>query len=173
MHLIVVTQWEKSKDTGRLLRGRATDWITRPFDCLIAGEGTEVGYWGIIQLDRPMTLDPQVEHRLQTEQNLWLATVRPNGAPHLVPIWFVWVTGRFYFCTGADSVKARNLVRNPYVSVALEDGSRPIVIEGQAQAIGQADAAVIAEFQRKYDWDITSDDTYTQVIEIEPTKIRS
>ncbi len=120
-----------------------------------------------------MTLDPQVERRLQTEQNLWLATVRPTGAPHLVPIWFVWVAGKIYLCTGADSVKVRNLLQNPHVSIALEDGTQPIVIEGLAQPVGQADVAVLSEFQRKYDWDITSDDTYTQVIEIEPVRIRS
>ena len=120
-----------------------------------------------------MTLDPQVERRLQAEQNLWLATVRPDGTPHLVPIWFVWVAGKIYLCTGADSVKVRNLTRNPQVSIALEDGTHPIVIEGRAEPIERPPAAVINEFQRKYDWNITTDDTYTQVIEIKPTKIRS
>jgi F420H(2)-dependent biliverdin reductase len=120
-----------------------------------------------------MTLDPQVERRLQTEQNLWLATVRPTGTPHLVPIWFVWMAGRIYLCTAANSVKVRNLRQNPQVSIALEDGAHPIVIEGRAQAIGQADADVVDEFQRKYDWDITTDDTYTQVIEIEPERVRA
>jgi PPOX class probable F420-dependent enzyme len=120
-----------------------------------------------------MTLDPQVEQRLQTEQNLWLATVRPDGSPHLVPIWFVWVAAKIYLCTGADSVKVRNLIRNPDVSIALEDGNHPIVIEGRALPIKQAEAAVVAAFQRKYEWDITSDDTYTQVIEIEPKRIRA
>jgi PPOX class probable F420-dependent enzyme len=120
-----------------------------------------------------MTLDPQIEQRLQTEQNLWLATVRPAGSPHLVPIWFVWVAGKIYLCTNADSVKVRNLKQNPRVSIALENGSQPVVIEGQAQLIEQAEAAVVGAFQHKYDWDITSDDTYTQVIEIEPERIRA
>jgi PPOX class probable F420-dependent enzyme len=122
-----------------------------------------------------MTLDPQSERRLQTEQNLWLATVRPDGSPHLVAIWFVWVAGKIYLCTGADSVKVRNLLHNPRVSIALEDGSQPIVIEGRARfaPIGRAEAAVIEAFQRKYAWDITTDDTYTQVIEIEPKRIRA
>jgi F420H(2)-dependent biliverdin reductase len=122
-----------------------------------------------------MTLDPQIERRLQMEQNLWLATVRPTGTPHLVPIWFVWVAGKIYLCTGADSVKVRNLTQNSHVAIALEDGNQPVVIEGRARfaPIGRADAAVIAEFQRKYEWNITSDDTYTQVIEIQPDRIRA
>jgi F420H(2)-dependent biliverdin reductase len=120
-----------------------------------------------------MTLDLQVERRLQTEQNLWLATVRPAGAPHLVPIWFAWVAGKIYLCTGANSVKVRNVRQNPYVSIALEDGTKPIVIEGSAQPIGAVPQAVVEAFKKKYDWDITSDETYTQVIEIAPIKIRA
>jgi F420H(2)-dependent biliverdin reductase len=120
-----------------------------------------------------MTLDPRVERRLQTEQNLWLATVRPNGTPHLAPIWFVWVAGKIYLCTGADSVKVRNLRQNPHVSIALEDGSQPIVIEGRAQPIGRPTAAVLDAFRRKYDWNIQTDSEYDQVIEIEPTRIRA
>jgi PPOX class probable F420-dependent enzyme len=120
-----------------------------------------------------MTLDPQVERRLQTEQNLWLATVRPDGAPHLVPIWFVWVTGKIYLCTGADSVKVHNLSHNPHVSIALEDGTHPIVIEGLAQPIGAVPKPVIEAFNKKYDWNISTDNEYNQVVEIEPQRIRA
>jgi PPOX class probable F420-dependent enzyme len=122
-----------------------------------------------------MILDPQVERRLQTEQNLWLATVRPTGTPHLVPIWFVWVAGKIYLCTAAGSVKARNLTQNPHVAIALEDGSQPIVIEGLARfaPIEQVPAAVVDEFQRKYDWNINTDGEYDQVIVIEPQRIRA
>ena len=118
--------------------------------------------------------DPQIEQRLQTENNIWLATVRPNGAPHLVPIWFVWCAQRIYVCTEAGSVKTRNLLQNPQVSMALEDGSRPVVFEGVARIApaGSASSAVVAEFQRKYDWDIATDREYNQMIEIEPTRIR-
>ena len=120
-----------------------------------------------------MTLDPHVERRLQTEQNLWLATVRPNGTPHLVPIWFVWAAGKIYLCTGADSVKVRNLMQNPHVSIALENGSQPMVIEGLAQPIGAASKPVIEAFKTKYDWNISTDSEYNQVVEIEPKRMRA
>lgn len=32
---------------------------------------------------------PQDRARLENAHNLWLATVRPNHAPHLVPIWLI------------------------------------------------------------------------------------
>lgn len=120
-----------------------------------------------------MTLDPQIERRLQTEQNLWLATVRPGGSPHLVPIWFAWVAGKIYLCTGADSVKVRNLMQNPHVSIALEDGNQPIVIEGLAKPIGTVPKPVIEAFKKKFDWNISTDDEYNQVVEIEPRRIRA
>ena len=70
------------------------------------------------------------------EKNVWLATVRPDGRPHLVPIWFVVAEGgQWYVCTAPGSVKARNLHRNPKVALALEDGSNPYVIEGEARAV--------------------------------------
>ena len=118
-------------------------------------------------------LEPKIALRLQTEHNIWLATVRPNGTPHLVPIWFVWVAARLYVCTASDSVKARNLLANPRVAAALEDGGKPLVIEGQAHALGTVPPPVVEAFQRKYDWDVTTDREYNLVIEIKPTRIRT
>lgn len=103
--------------------------------------------------------------RLAQARNIWIATVRPDGRPHLVPIWFVTNDGRWYICTGADSVKARNLQANPAIALALEDGADPYVVEGAAQAV-QPGPAVVQKFKEKYDWDITADPDYGCVFEI-------
>ena len=81
-----------------------------------------------------MTSDP----RLLTERNIWLATTRPSGRPHLIPIWFVWVDERFYICTGGNSVKARNLNATLQATVALEDGNRPLIAECRVELLSQA-----------------------------------
>lgn len=109
--------------------------------------------------------------RLETARNLWLATVRPNSAPHLVPIWFVWIEGRAYICTSNESVKARNIARNPHIAFALEDGDDPVVIEGVAALLEEIPSAVVEAFQRKFDWNIRNDGTYNSVIEITPTRL--
>ena len=109
--------------------------------------------------------------RVQQAQNIWLATVRPNGRPHLVAIWFVTAGDRWYICTGSGSVKARNIRANPAVTLALEDGNNPYVLEGQARAV-EPDAGVVAQFKAKYDWDITTDEQYDQVFEIRVTRQR-
>ena len=58
-----------------------------------------------------------------------LATVKKNGSPHVVPIWFVVevnsrnrnTVGNIYFTTGRDSVKAKNIQRDSRVSICVDD----------------------------------------------------
>jgi PPOX class probable F420-dependent enzyme len=120
--------------------------------------------------------DPHlVDDRLRTERNLWLATVRDDGRPHIAPVWFVFVRSRFWIGTGRDSVKTRNAERNPCASVALEDGDQPIVAEGVVTVhVEVRPTDVVEAFRSKYDWDITvaeDPDIGTIVLwEIEPTR---
>jgi F420H(2)-dependent biliverdin reductase len=110
--------------------------------------------------------------RFSTEANVWLATTRPDGRPHLVPIWFVWVHQRVWIATDAKSVKVRNITAHPFASVSLEDGNAPVVAEGGAQvhSANNVPDDVRAEFARKYQWDIGTDSDGPVVIEITPTK---
>lgn len=109
--------------------------------------------------------------RLKDASNLWLATVRPNLTPHLVPIWFVWFDDKAYICTGRHTVKARNIAANPRVVFALEDGTDPVVVEANAKIIESPPPAVVRQFQAKYEWDITQDSAYDAVIEITPRRV--
>jgi len=65
-----------------------------------------------------------------------LATVREDGRPHIAPIWFVWNERKIIFGTGNDSVKAKNMRRNPQVSICVDDESPPyafVIIQGTAK----------------------------------------
>jgi hypothetical protein len=115
-----------------------------------------------------MTPDLQ---RLETEATIWLASVRPDGRPHLVPIWFVWLQDEIYILTQMTSVKARNLLAKPQASVALEDGLHPLIAECSVRLEpGPYSAGLIAVFKRKYDWDITKDGEYTAMFALTPRK---
>jgi PPOX class probable F420-dependent enzyme len=107
--------------------------------------------------------------RLQTNKNMWLATVRPDGRPHLTPIWFAVHDEKWYFVTDPSAVKAQNLQHNPRVSLALEDGSDPYVVEGVARQVSPS-PEVIQLFKKKFDWDITADAQYSVVFEVEVLK---
>ena len=118
--------------------------------------------------EKPDRLDTS---RLRDEQNLWLATTRPDGRPHLTPIWFVYVDDRFYECTSSKAVKARNVRANAKASVALESGDQPVIAEGDARVLSRPyPEAVAAEFERKFDWDLDSEPEYDTLIEVAPTR---
>jgi hypothetical protein len=75
-----------------------------------------------------------VERKLTEAKNYWLCTVRPNGHPHAVPKWGVWVDGRLYFDGSPETRHARNIAENPNVSVHLESGDEAIILDGTARA---------------------------------------
>ncbi len=64
-----------------------------------------------------------------------VATVRADGRPHVVPVWFVLDDDSLVFTTGKSSAKGRNLLRNPRVMVCVDDETMPyamVAIEGTA-----------------------------------------
>jgi PPOX class probable F420-dependent enzyme len=73
-----------------------------------------------------------------------LATVRPDGRPHVVPVWFA-VEGRdLVFTTWHTSVKARNLVADPRASLVVDDQTPPyrfVMAEGTVEIIDDLEEA--------------------------------
>src|SRR5262249_40282819 len=53
------------------------------------------------------------ERQLERAEIFWLATVRPDGRPHVTPLVSVWLDGAAYFATGPAERKAKNLEGNP------------------------------------------------------------
>ncbi|MEO8967466.1 MAG: PPOX class F420-dependent oxidoreductase [Solirubrobacteraceae bacterium] len=54
-----------------------------------------------------------------------LATTMRDGAPHVMPIWFVLDGDEIVFMTGADTVKGRALRRDPRASLVVDDEVAP------------------------------------------------
>ena len=111
-----------------------------------------------------------IHARLREEKIIWLATTRPNGAPHLVPIWYAWDGYKVYFATPPNTQKMRNLQRNPRVAISLPDGMNVVIVEGRASLVdGEERRRVAALFNEKYDWDFGEDPDYV-VVGVTPTK---
>jgi PPOX class probable F420-dependent enzyme len=73
---------------------------------------------------------------LQGTRTAKLATVRPDGRPHVAPIWFVLDGDDLMLTTGADSVKGRALRRDARATLCVDDETPPfafVVIEGLAE----------------------------------------
>ncbi len=74
-----------------------------------------------------------------------LATVGPDGQPHLTAMWYAVVDGEIWLETKAKSQKAVNLTRDPRVSFLLEDGNtydtlRGVSFEGTAEIVDDPEA---------------------------------
>ncbi|MDP9236616.1 MAG: pyridoxamine 5'-phosphate oxidase family protein [Chloroflexota bacterium] len=93
--------------------------------------------------------------RLAAARNYWAVTVRPDGRPHAMAVWGVWLDDRFYFTSGERSRKARNIATNAACSVAIECASDEIVVV-DGTAAEERDAEVIQRFiavyEPKYQW---------------------
>jgi PPOX class probable F420-dependent enzyme len=64
-----------------------------------------------------------------------LATIRPDGRPHLAPVWFLLDGDDIVFNTGDDTVKARNIRHDNRVAIVVDDETFPyayVQIEGVA-----------------------------------------
>ena len=90
----------------------------------------------------------QATAQLEQARNYWVATTRPDGRPHAAPVWGVWLDGAFYFGTGRNSVKGRNLAANPAITVHLESGDDAVILEGVAEPV--ADPALLARIDKVY-----------------------
>ncbi|MDR7420874.1 MAG: TIGR03618 family F420-dependent PPOX class oxidoreductase [Armatimonadota bacterium] len=93
---------------------------------------------------------------LATADTYWLATVRPEGRPHLVPVLAVGVDGALHFVAGPTTRKGRNLARDPRCVIAARGGSLDLVVEGEAARVTQGARLrrVAAAYGAKYRWPV-------------------
>lgn len=65
-----------------------------------------------------------------------LATVRPDGRPHVAPVWFTLDEDDLLFMTMANTVKGKNIQANPNVAISVDEEKFPfafVLIEGRAR----------------------------------------
>jgi PPOX class probable F420-dependent enzyme len=133
-------------------------------------------------LDLTKERDAHIDKRLRAELMMWLSTVRPDGRPHLVPVWFLWDGRTILIFSQPNQQKLRNLQRNPNVMVALDtagQGDDVVMIEGKAELLNDpAVSAALPAYAEKYKqrlelygWtgEAMAQD-YSQAIRITPTK---
>ena len=73
----------------------------------------------------PMTPEEITAFLTEGTRTAKLATTMADGGPHVMPIWFIVEDGEIVFNTGADSVKGRNLLRDPRASIVVDEELPP------------------------------------------------
>jgi hypothetical protein len=87
----------------------------------------------------------------------WLATVRPDGRPHLRPLLGLWLDDAFYFITGETARKGQNLAHDPRCAIGKSSTTLPaldIILEGEARKVSD-DATlhhVVAAYGSQMSW---------------------
>ncbi|MEJ7702428.1 MAG: pyridoxamine 5'-phosphate oxidase family protein [Geodermatophilaceae bacterium] len=98
------------------------------------------------------------EQRLTEAVNYWLSTVAPDGAPHLMPVWAVWLDGTAQFSTGSESRKTKNLRADPRCTIAPQcsNDAELVVVEGHARQVRASGLpAFAAAVEAKYSFDMS------------------
>jgi general stress protein 26 len=108
---------------------------------------------------------------------IYVATVKPSGSPHLVPVLSIYHDGKIYFETDRNSVKVKNILKNNKVAAVTLGGygSRTTVAEGKARIISDAEVTnhtVANLFRMKHPWRprFGKESAYV-LVEITPKKI--
>ncbi len=88
------------------------------------------------------------EKALADSREYWMVTVRPDGKPHAMIIWGIWLEGAFWFSTGGKTRKARNLAGNPNCIVCTQNAAEGVILEGVAELV--TDAALKQKLDSPY-----------------------
>ena len=122
----------------------------------------------------------RIRRFLEEEPIVWLSMVRPDGRPHLVPIWFWWDGVAILIFSKPDAQKVRNLRGRPDVMLALGDADEDFdvgLLRGTAELLDRPTREVVpaahlakyAERMAAIGLDTeTYAETYSQVIRITP-----
>ena len=96
------------------------------------------------------------EDRLKKSKQYWIATTRPDGRPHVMVVWALWMEGVLYFSTGKESRKSKNLASNPNCTMCNENAGEAVILEGVVEI--ERDVDRIREFvkfyEKKYKWNL-------------------
>lgn len=92
------------------------------------------------------------KERLGRSHDYWIASTWPDGRPHVMPVWGVWLDDALWFSSSADSRKVRNLRHDARCVATTDDAWEPVVVEGLAKIVtdGARIAAFLAASNAKY-----------------------
>ena len=89
----------------------------------------------------------------------FLATMRPDGRPHVAGVGALWLEGKFYFTSGAGTRKSRNLAENAECVFSTKLTDLDLVVEGTAKKVhDQGTVQRLAELYAAQGWPATEKD---------------
>jgi hypothetical protein len=118
--------------------------------------------WASIEarLEQGITMAPDTGG--PNRHSCWLATINPDGSPHVNGIGAQWEDGAWWFETGEQNRKARNVARDPRCALSLAVHEFDLVVDGTAEKITDpATVAKMAEVWAAGGWPCRVDESGT------------
>lgn len=91
--------------------------------------------------------------RLETAHIYWIGTTRPDGRPHVGPIWGIWLDNRLYFDGSPETRRSRNIAQNPATTAHLDSGGAGkdvVIVEGNTHEIVGPDRSLADRLSAAY-----------------------
>jgi len=134
--------------------------------------------------------DGEIEQFLADNMKVQIATIGPDGTPHLTTLFYVLEDGMLAFWTYGRSQKVVNLRRDPRITCLVEDGEdyfelRGVTIQGKARLVEEYDdiRALGARVAKRMAGDVDLGDFGDEIVDkqarkrvgivVEPIKVAS
>jgi PPOX class probable F420-dependent enzyme len=92
----------------------------------------------------------------------WLATINPDGSPHVTGVGALWADAAWWFETGKRTRKGRNLARDARCTLSVATRDFDLIVEGAATVV--TDPATVSGMAARWaaaGWPARPDDTGT------------
>ena len=111
------------------------------------------------------------QERLTNSHNYLITTVRPDGRPHSMVVWGIWLDDAYYFSSGSTTRKAKNLATNANCIVCNENVAEAVIVEGLARelTVPEIPESAFQLYQKKYGWKL--DPEMGPVFKVTPRKV--
>jgi general stress protein 26 len=93
--------------------------------------------------------EDQLEGVAGQSATFFLATVRPDGRPHVAGVGALWVDGKFYFPSGAGTRKSQNLAERADCVISVKLTDLDLIVEGTATMV--TDGPTLQRLAERYD----------------------
>jgi PPOX class probable F420-dependent enzyme len=132
--------------------------------------------YGVPSSPKGMLRWDDVVSRLRAAETYWVATIAADGSPQVTPVWGTWVGGAACFSCGDETHKARNLRRDPRVSVHLDSDQGVVVLSGTCRRVDdpRLERRVTEAMRAKYgesEIPYTAADLHGSYYEITPSRV--
>jgi hypothetical protein len=113
--------------------------------------------------------------KLNSDQDVWVATADDRGIAHLVPLSLCWHDGTVVVAVEASSRTARNASASGQARLALGPTRDVVMIDAEASVVARMDtgSAIVGSYRERTGWEPGTDGSDWVYVLLKPTRIQA